>query len=80
MGMGDGGWIAGPKCGTRMCIRLLPGYEEGGERAPMGQKIEPILTICIRWGQLAAAETSNKTMCGAFLIGEHIPRINLGLL
>ena len=48
MGMGDGGWIAGPKCGTRMRIGLLPGYEEGGERASIGQKIEPILTICIR--------------------------------
>ena len=38
MRMGDGGWIAGPKCGTRMRIRLLPGYEEGGERAPYGSK------------------------------------------
>ena len=46
MGMGDGGWIAGPKCGTKICTGLLPGYEEGREGVTVGEKIEFILTIC----------------------------------
>ena len=48
MGMGDGGWIAGPKCGTKIRTGLLLGYEEGRKGVPIGQNIEPILIIYIR--------------------------------
>ena len=71
--------IAGYNCGTRINTGLLPGYEEGMGGVIVGLKMKFFLTIRNMNGDVAATETNNKMMCGAFLIEEHIPQINLGL-
>ena len=40
-GKGGWGWIAGPKCGTKIRTGLLLGYEEGRKGVPIGQKSNP---------------------------------------